>query len=139
MNMFEDLVRDFHRKCTWDKGVECHKEGPYPCEGCEHQPADDDKPSGKKPSLLIQWEQDYGGISPVCPACGEMPYSLERCVFCGQKFIKDKRALEWEQPAKVEHMDCFMCGGKGTVEYTRSRYNGHKRGKCTACGIRFIE
>jgi hypothetical protein len=23
---------------------------------------------------------------PVCPICGEMPYSVEQCVFCGQRF-----------------------------------------------------
>lgn len=23
---------------------------------------------------------------PQCPYCGEMPYSLEQCVFCGQRF-----------------------------------------------------
>ena len=24
---------------------------------------------------------------PVCPHCGEMPYSHEQCVFCGQRFV----------------------------------------------------
>lgn len=138
MNKIKDFIQDFHRKCTWDDNIDCPQEIPY-CEGCEHQIPDDDKTNGKKMPIPIQWEQDYGGISPVCPACGEMPYSLERYIFCGQKFIKDERALEWEQPQKIEYMDCLMCGGKGTVEYTRSRYNGHKRGKCVACGMRFIE
>lgn len=129
---------DFKWKCTWDSTLDCPKGDPY-CEGCEHQPADDDKPNGRKPPVPIEWERDYGGVIPVCPVCGEMPYSLERCIFCGQKFIKDDRALELEKPLEVEHMDCFMCGGKGTVEYTRSRYNGHRSGHCTACGIRFME
>ena len=26
---------------------------------------------------------------PQCPACGQMPYSTERCIFCGQKFLKE--------------------------------------------------
>ena len=138
MNRFQDLVRVLHRKCTWNKDLDCPQENPC-CESCEHQPAADDKPNGKKPPRLIQWEEDYGGVGPICPACGEMPYSLERCIFCGQKLIKDNRALEWEKPMTVEYMDCFMCGGKGTVEYTCSRYNGHKSGGCTSCGIRFIE
>ncbi len=138
MNIFQGFIQEQHRKCTWDESFDCPFEGPY-CEGCEHRPADDDKPNGKNPPRPIQWERDYGGIAPLCPTCGEMPYSLERCIFCGQKFIKDDRAMEWEKPLEVEHMDCIMCGGKGTVEYTRSRYNGHKNGKCTACGMRFIE
>ena len=27
---------------------------------------------------------------PQCPYCGEMPYSLCQCVFCGQRFIKEE-------------------------------------------------
>ena len=26
---------------------------------------------------------------PECPYCGEMPYSLEQCQFCGQRFIQE--------------------------------------------------
>ena len=29
------------------------------------------------------------GKYPMCPRCGEMPYSFEQCVFCGQRFFKD--------------------------------------------------
>jgi hypothetical protein len=40
---------------------------------------------------------------------------------------------------EVKTMDCFVCGGKDTVEYITSNYNGHKRGHCTKCGMQFIE
>lgn len=41
------------------------------------------------------------GAEPECPRCGEMPYSYEQCVFCGQKFepecgLEEKlREQEW--------------------------------------------
>lgn len=124
--------------CRWHDDVKCPDD--RDCETCGHQPPDDEKENGKKPPVPIEWESSYeASVFPMCPACGEMPYSLERCVFCGQRFIKDDRAREWEKPPEVEHMYCFICGGKDTMEVTRARSNGHRRGHCTACGARFIE
>ena len=77
-------------ECNWNKELEC-KNNHY-CGLCKHQPADDDKPNGKRPPVKVEWHNDYGMIMPYCPSCGEMSYSEERCVFCGQKFIKDEDA-----------------------------------------------
>lgn len=81
---------------------------------------------------------DGFGYIPQCPICGEMPYSTTQCHWCGQRFIQDKEIEEYATPI-TGHMDCFSCGGKGTVEYMQSKYNGHKRGHCTKCGTTFIE
>lgn len=35
--------------------------------------------------------------------------------------------------------DCFMCGAKNGIKGWISGYNGHHRGVCSVCGIRFIE
>ena len=93
-----------------------------------------------------QWETDYDeitgqqtGAMPFCPNCGEPLYEPNQCYFCGQPILRDKQMDEFEKPPEVETTDCFRCGGKGTVRYARSKYNGHKSGGCTACGMRFIE
>lgn len=72
-------------KCYWhDKP--CN--GGYFCNECELQPPDEEKRNyNAKPLEVKEW--DYG--MPICPACGEMPYSYERCVFCGQKIIIPKK------------------------------------------------
>lgn len=44
--------------------------------------------------------------------------------------------LEKDAP-KVEHTDCFVCGGKNTLEVTRSKGNCLRHGSCTKCGMRF--
>lgn len=130
-------VSEIKLKCHWHD-IECPNQ--QRCGGCDHQPADEDKKNGGNEPVQIGWEREYdGGLYPHCPACGEMPYSLDRCIFCGQTFIKDERAEEWSKPPEIEHMDCFMCGGKKTMEFTRARSNGHKHGHCIACGARFIE
>ena len=47
----------------------------------------------KEPKYLSwEWgysldENDEDERVPICPSCGEMPYSFEQCVFCGQRFI----------------------------------------------------
>jgi len=122
--------------CYWHD-VECKNN--MNCDECDLQPPDDEKPNGKKEPVLIGWNRSYGGTYPECPVCGEMPYSLDRCIFCGQRFIKDARAEEWSKPPKVEYMDCFLCGGKNTVEFTRAQSNGHRHGHCTVCGMSFME
>lgn len=75
------------------------------CDGCEKQPPDEEKPNGKNTPMRITWETGYHntGLWPRCPACGEMPYGLERCVFCGQKFIQDDPFLqEYAKPPEEE-------------------------------------
>lgn len=94
------------------------------------------------PVWKSDWDEIRGhttGAMPFCPLCDEPLYEPEQCYFCGQPILRDKQMGEFEKPPEVETMDCFICGRKGTVKYTRSKYNGHKNGGCTVCGMRFIE
>lgn len=98
------------------------------------------------PPLPPDWKRDFdetaGGMTgamPFCPNCDEPLYEPNQCYFCGQPILRDKQMDEFEKPPEVETTDCFRCGGKGTVRYARSKYNGHKSGGCIACGMRFIE
>lgn len=91
----------------------------------------------KEPVKLPIVFDGYGNI-PKCPVCGEMPYSTEQCHWCGQRFVQDEEVEEYNTPDEGT-MDCISCGGKGTVKYVKSKYNGHKHGHCTKCGARFIE
>lgn len=84
---------DFQFHCHWDESRICT--GDLYCNGCEYQPADADKPNGKAAPVHIRWVKSYGGTEPECPVCGEMPYSLERCLFCGQRFLSDAVVEEW--------------------------------------------
>lgn len=131
-------LSDFETKCNWNREIVC-KNGKL-CNSCEHQPPDDEKENGRKPPLKIGWSEEYGGVWPVCPACGEMPYSTERCVFCGQRFIQeDEQLQEYNKPMPEERRDCLMCGGKATVIGRRARGNGHFHGECERCGARVME
>lgn len=125
--------------CYWHSDQKC-KNGNY-CNGCDLQPPDDEKPNGRKPPIRIAWEKDYdGGVYPACPACGEMPYSTERCIFCGQKFIQDDKKLQdYATPPEEVRMDCVVCGGKNTMVGTRAKSNGHFHGRCEACGALMME
>ena len=77
------------RPCHWDRERTCYRK--YLCEGCEHQPKDEDKVNGKADPLPIKWVPGYfGGLVPECPVCGELPYRLDRCIFCGQRFTQDE-------------------------------------------------
>lgn len=48
----------------------------------------------RKP-VALEWVDWFHGKSntvvlngqPQCPRCGEIPYDMDQCVFCGQKFI----------------------------------------------------
>ena len=86
------ITRTF--RCHWDADRKCDHN--LYCNACPHQPSDDDKPNGKKPPVKLRWIPSYNGMSdsfqpaPECPSCGEMPYSTERCIFCGQKFLKEE-------------------------------------------------
>lgn len=125
--------------------IKCHWHD-FPCDSdlycdlCKHQPTVEDKKNGKAPAVHICWMRDYdGGTFPECPSCGEMPYSLERCVFCGQRFLPDAIVEEWSKPPEAVYEDCPACGGKGTLIGTRARCNGHFHGHCTVCGCAVME
>lgn len=95
--------------------------------------------------MKCKWERDYnymtGGLTgayPICPNCNEPLYETDKCVFCGQEIDQeDERLQDWLKPPEVKTMKCIRCGG--TMEYTESKYNGHKHGHCLDCGIRFME
>lgn len=119
-------------KCHWDEERVC--ENNLYCSSCQYQPKDDDKPNGKKPPIKIGWESEYGSVFPQCPACGEMPYSTERCTFCGQRFIQDDPILiEYNKPTPEETLVCPVCG-KETFVGHRAKCNGHFHGYCGQCG-----
>ena len=129
---------DYVRTCHWDKDLKCDHD--MYCEGCPHQPAPDDKPHGKDEPVKIGWEESYDGVYPQCPTCGEMPYDLERCVFCGQRFIQeDERLQEYMKPPEEVRLDCLACGGKGTLVGHRAKSNGHFHGRCEVCGCSVME
>lgn len=123
--------------CHWNKILVCTRG--LNCDGCESQPADDDKSNGKNEPVHIGWENNFDGTFPYCPSCGEMPYSTERCVFCGQKFIQDEIIAEYNKPPEKVTMNCPMCGGKNTLVGARAKSNGHFHGTCEKCGCVVME
>lgn len=132
----------FKFKCYWHKDKDCINEN-Y-CNGCYMQPPNKNKDNGKKPPVKIKWVRDYdystGGLTgeiPECPSCGEMPYSTEVCIFCGQRFIQDDKIKEYNEPAPIVELECPICGGK--IVGSRSRYNNHFHGKCESCGAVIME
>ena len=100
----------------------------------------------RKP-VPLEWASAYDGMrdviilggDPKCPHCGEMPYSYSECVFCGQRFIQNEKTRKVAEPPEEEIMDCFICGGKGTLKGHRAKINGHFRGKCEQCGVAVME
>lgn len=90
----------------------------------------------KKEPIKLPIENDGYGMIPMCPICGEMPYSTEQCHWCGQRFIQDKEIEEYNTPNETE-IECFNCGGK--IKGVRSKYNGHFHGTCQSCGITIHE
>ncbi len=133
-------MSDMKWPCHWHKEIICPNR--QMCAGCEHQPAPEDKKNGKEPPLPLEWEPDATGRGmgwPVCPACGEMPYSTVRCLFCGQQFVEDEAVRKYNEPPEEIRLDCLACGGKGTLVGHRTRSNGHFYGICEACGCRVIE
>ena len=79
---------------------------------------------------------DGFGYIPMCPICGEPPYSYTQCHWCGQQFIQDEDVLEYSKPDVAERK-CYHCGG--TIIGTRSKYNGHFHGSCPECGAIIVE
>lgn len=124
-------------QCHFDNSVFC--EEPY-CEHCFHNPPAEQKKNGKAEPVNLIWENDYdGGVFPKCPSCGEMPYDLHTCFFCGQRFLNDEIVEEWEKPPVAIEMDCPVCGAKNAMVGVRAKNNGHFHGKCENCGARIIE
>ena len=92
------------------------------------------------------WKRDWDGCRdrwtgymPFCPNCEEALYDTDRCYFCGQAIEQDERMKQWREPEGLKRMDCFSCGGRDTMVYAESKYNGHKHGRCEKCGASFIE
>lgn len=100
----------------------------------------------RKPARLI-WGDDYDSLTdkiirnavPICPHCGEMPYSTRQCVFCGQRFIQDEAVAEYNKPPEKVTRNCPHCGGEKTLVGSRSKINGHFHGKCEKCGCVIME
>jgi len=134
----KDLM-DMNWPCHWDKKQKCDHD--FLCSECDRQPAPEDKPNGKAEPVRISWRWEYGGGRfPECPSCGEMPYDLERCIFCGQQFIQDDPALrEYARPPEEIRMDCPFCGAKDAMVGVRAKSNGHFHGHCELCGVRVME
>lgn len=48
------------------------------------------RPIGRlREPIKLNWVTDYGSLVPECPHCGEIPYSLTECMFCGQRFLEE--------------------------------------------------
>lgn len=94
---FRDWLWSHPYPCTFEEGRTCTRE--FECTGCEYQPDDDCKACGLNEPVVLEWESSvYGDAEyPVCPSCGEMPYSTKRCFFCGQKFVLDEKLNEFEK------------------------------------------
>ena len=135
---------DLTMYCHWDKGLVCKKE--FYCDTCEHQPAADDKENGKAEPVHIRWAEDYwSGRYPECPSCGNMPYSLERCVFCGQRFLPEPEIHKAEptllraKPSRAETMfgpkEAWAIPDRAEAEETTPKtYKGFLLIRCAQCG-----
>ncbi len=136
-NSLISVLRNIKLPCHWNKQVLCTIK--QDCNGCKYRPADEDKSNGKNDPVFIGWEITLGAPFPYCPSCGEMPYSTERCVFCGQKFIQDEAIAEYNKPPETVIMDCPVCKGNNTMIGAQAKCNGHFHGKCEKCGCKLTE
>lgn len=137
-NDIRAILSEIEFTCHWDADTIC--ENGFMCDGCRHQPSDEEKANANAALLPIKWADGYdGGVSPQCPACGEMPYSTEQCIFCGQRFVQDEATVEYSKPPEEVRLDCIMCGGIGSLVGVRARYNGHFHGHCEKCGCTVME
>lgn len=89
----------------------------------------------KEPVKLPIVFDGYGNI-PMCPICGEMPYSTEQCHWCGQRFIRDEQVEQYDKPM-TENGKCIHCGEDVVIHI--SKYNGHKSFICSKCGCTVME
>lgn len=88
----------------------------------------------EKPPVKLRFEDDYGGTIPMCPVCGEMPYSTKQCYWCGQRYVQDSEVEAYCDPGPEIRLDCPSCGGHETLVGRRAKYNGHLHGQCEKCG-----
>lgn len=89
----------------------------------------------RDPVKLPIADDGYGRV-PKCPTCGEMPYDLEQCHWCGQLFIQDEEVTEYGTPKLIDYK-CPQCGTMGKANV--SKVNGHKHFCCEKCGMAFME
>lgn len=127
--------------CHWNDKIVC--ENRLQCDECNLRPAPEDLKNGKKEPTHIRWLEGYDGdLVPECPECGENALAnLDRCWYCGQKFIQDERVEKLRksyETAGIEHMNCFFCGAENALAYMAAS-NGHKHGYCEKCGVSFME
>lgn len=103
------------------------------------------------------WGTDYDGHEdkiyrrPVCGKCkepfGKDEQGVERCYACGRIVdVTDPEMINWlkvRRETKTETMDCWQCGGKGTMEINMRRnpvtleWQG-AHGHCNKCGMQWI-
>lgn len=132
-------------KDYWDRKAQTEMEEEYARKD-EEERQEKIRQNWNKPPLPAFWEKDYlvyqekeSGAMPFCPNCGEPLYDTDRCYFCGQKILQDKEMENFMAPPSEEHLDCPVCGGKGTFVCIRSKYNGHRHGRCSRCGSAVME
>lgn len=85
------MTKNYELKCHFHDFI-CPLELPY-CGMCEHNPPDEEKPNGKKQPVPRSF---------FCPSCGEVAYSNECCVFCGQHFIQGDEEMTYEMTDEKE-------------------------------------
>lgn len=72
-------------KCQWHD-MDCNRK--TECLECELFPDNEGKQNFMAaPKTVTDYE--YG--CPMCPACGEPLYEKGRCVFCGQRYIDERK------------------------------------------------
>ena len=108
-----------------------------------------EKAEKREKERLARWEKnknnppmklpivfDGYGYIPECPNCHDMPYSTEKCHWCGQRFKQDEEVKEYSKPL-VKETKCILCGAPVLIRI--SRYNGHKSCHCKKCGAVWME
>ena len=82
---------------------------------------------GHEFSGIVVEDKTIPNAMPRCPYCGEMPYSTEECVFCGQRFTEESAMQGNLPPEPIKY--------KSENGYTGVLYGWHsfsirdKRGK----------
>lgn len=137
MQDYDNNISPEDKACVqyWDK--EYHEE----CERLHEQDIENRRKElwsiyANRDPIKLPIVNDGYGMIPMCPICGEMPYSTEQCHWCGQRFVKDDEVKEYEKPLTKDGK-CFNCGAD--VVFHISKYNGHKHFHCNNCGLSFME
>jgi hypothetical protein len=76
---------------------------------------------GLRKPVQLKWKDTFDGIAdrmipngePECPHCGNMPYSLSQCVFCGQRFFHDETRNDKTAPQRKKREDELMMFADG--------------------------